>query len=79
MSSTSIMPDQADALCRLFRDTNALILEVQASEHSSLDVMTFTRLAERGEDDAAVRVRFFNVSVAGTVRERDAETEQVAA
>jgi hypothetical protein len=45
----------------------------------SLDVMTFTRLPELDEDADAVGYRFFNVSVAGTVREREVEDHQQVA
>lgn len=73
-----MMPDQVDAIRDLMSEANAFAVEVSAGFHMSLAVMSFTRLPDRSEDDDAVKVRFFNVSVAGTVREQAGE-EQVAA
>jgi hypothetical protein len=73
MTSVSLMPEQVDALRGLLREVNGFAVEISAADSRSIDAMTFTRLPERSEDDEAVRVRFFNISVAGTIRERAME------
>lgn len=73
-----MMPDQVDALRGLIRETSAFAIEVEAATYRSVDVMTFTSLPDGSEDDESVRVRWFSVSIAGTIRERQPD-EQVAA
>lgn len=77
--SVSMLPEQVDALRDLIAQTGAFAVEVGDAGHMSVDVMTFTRLgAPEVDPDADLRVRFWSVSVAGTVRERDSETAVAA-
>ena len=81
--TVSLRPDQAKALVGLFNETDAFALDIGDADHDSLRVVTYATL----DDDSGLepdggegfRVRFFTVSVAGTIREQSPlPTEQAA-
>lgn len=79
MTSVSMMADQVKALNGLLREVDGFAVEVEPGEYMSLTAIVFTRLPGGSEDDGAVRVRWFSISVAGTIRERAPEPEVVPA
>lgn len=68
LSSVSLTPDQVAALNGLMRETGAFGVDVAPDDFRSIRAITFNPAPEDFED-AECRVRFWTISVAGTIRE----------
>lgn len=69
MTSIGLVEAQVDALHDLMRDRDIFAVDITPSEHMSLDVFAFIRA--KSEDEGFTSA-IFNISIAGTVREREA-------
>lgn len=72
--SVSLTPEQAAAVNGLMRETEAFGIDLAPDDYRSLRAVTFHAAPEDFED-AECRVRFWSVSVAGTIREQAPDTE----
>jgi hypothetical protein len=78
LNSVTLLPDQVAALNGLVRETGAFGLDVAPDSHRSVRVVTFTARPGEDDEDTTPIVRFFTVSVAGSIREQSPATEIAA-
>lgn len=78
--SVTLLPDQIAALSGLARETNAFGIDIAPDTYKSLRAVTFTARPGENDEDTTPVVRFWSISVAGTIRELSLDdTAQVAA
>lgn len=82
MSSTaslSLSPDQVAALNGLVRETKAFGIDVAEDTYRSLRVITFAASPDGDDEDTTPVVRFFSISIAGSIRESSLLDSEAAA
>ena len=78
-ASIGFTADQVAAINSLISEVGAFAIDIAPDTFRSLRAVTF-HAAPADDEDAECRVRFWTISVAGTIREQAAEPDgQVAA
>lgn len=77
-TSISLTPDQAAALNGLAKETGAFGIDIAEDSYRSLRAVTFAARPGADDEDTTPVVRFWSISVAGSIRESSPQTEVAA-